>query len=57
MIKKIADLTLGELQDICSEHPSCLNCPIQHDLHLDDILCRSGKDVPENLNLNQPIEI
>ena len=57
MIKKIADLTLGEPQDICSEHPSCLNYPIQHNLHLDDILCRSDKDAPENLNLNRHIKI
>lgn len=61
MRKKVRDLTLKELKEICEEHGTCLGCPV-HQISLDEILCSGGlckeiDDIPSHLELDKEIEV
>lgn len=61
MKKKVRDLTLKELKEICKDHGTCLGCPV-HQILLDEILCSGGlcketDDIPSHLDLDKEIEV
>lgn len=37
MSKKLKDLTIGEIYEMCTNHISCANCPFEYMQHKDNV--------------------